>query len=77
MDMVTVFQTFSIAEAQVVRSRLEASEMHPTLLNEVASVSIDGYTMSTGGVRVQVPDDEAVAARQLIESGNDTTETAA
>ncbi len=64
--MVTVYRTFNIAEAQVVRSRLEAAELHPEVINEIASVSIDGYTQATGGVQVQVPDEEAEAARLLI-----------
>ena len=68
MDFVTVFSTFNIAEAQVVRARLEVSELHPHLVNETASVSIDGYTMATGGVQVQVPEAEAAAARELINS---------
>jgi hypothetical protein len=71
MDFVTVFSTFNIAEAQVVRARLEASEFHPNLVNETASVSIDGYTMATGGVQVRVPEVEGAAARELLDS-NDT-----
>ena len=68
MDFVTVYRTFNIAEAQVVRSRLEAAEMHPSVANDTSSVSIDGYTVATGGVLVQVPEDEAVSARELIEN---------
>jgi hypothetical protein len=66
MELVTVYRTFSIAEAQVVRSRLEAAEMHPTVANEYAAVSIDGYSQAAGGVIVQVPEEEAGPARELI-----------
>jgi hypothetical protein len=66
MNLVTVYQTFSIGEAQVVRSRLEAAGLHPEVANEIAAVSIDGYTQAAGGVKVQVPDDEAEGARELI-----------
>jgi hypothetical protein len=64
--MVMVYRTFNIAEAQVVASRLEVAGMHPQVLNDIASVSIDGYTQATGGVQVEVPDEEADDARQLI-----------
>ncbi len=67
MNLVTVYRTFSLAEAQVVRSRLEAAELHPVVTNEIAAVSIDGYSQAAGGVLVQVTEDEAVAARELIE----------
>ncbi len=66
MNLVTVCQTFSIAEAQLVRSRLEAAEMHPIVSNEYAAVAMDGYSQAVGGVLVQVPDEEAEAARLLI-----------
>jgi hypothetical protein len=66
MTTVTVYRTFNIADAQLVRSRLEAAEFHPELANELAAVSIDGYTQATGGVQVRVPEDEAEAALELI-----------
>jgi hypothetical protein len=66
MNLITVYQTFSIGEAQVVRSRLEAAGMHPEIANEIAAVSIDGYTQAAGGVLVQVPEAQAEAALQLL-----------
>jgi hypothetical protein len=66
MNLVTVYRTFSLVEAQVVRSRLDAAEFHPEVANEFASVSMEGYTQAAGGVLVQVPENEAVAARELI-----------
>jgi hypothetical protein len=66
MNLVTVYQTFSIAEAQMVRSALEAAAFHPEVANEIAAVSIDGYTQAAGGVQVQVPEDEVESARALI-----------
>jgi hypothetical protein len=66
MNLVTVYRSFSIAEAQVVRSRLEAAQMQPEIANEIAAVSIDGYTQAAGGVLVQVPESHAEAARQLL-----------
>jgi hypothetical protein len=72
MSLVTVFQTFNPAEAQLIRSRLDAARLHPTVAGELAALSMDGYSLSTGGICVQVPDDEAKDAREIIESG--TTE---
>ncbi len=69
MKMITVYRTFNIAEAEVVRSRLEAAELQPELANEIAAVSIDGYTQATGGVEVRTPEDKAEAARELLNAG--------
>ena len=73
MEFVTVYRTFNIVEAQVVRARLETAELHPTVANDISSVSIDGYTLATGGVLVQVPEGEAVSARELIEDSEHPT----
>lgn len=66
MKPVTVFQSFSAAEAQLVRSRLEASGYEAEVVHELASLSMDGYSMATGGILVQVPDDQASEARALV-----------
>jgi len=66
MEMVTVYRTFSPAEAQLMRSRLEAAEFHPWLKNETAALSMDGYALAVGGVMVQVPDTESQSALELI-----------
>lgn len=68
MKLATVFSTFNPAEAHVVRSRLEASGFHAEVKNELAALSIEGYSMATGGIEVQVPDDELEDARRLIDT---------
>ena len=67
MKLVTVYLTFSPADAQLVRSRLEAAELQATVTHELSALSMDGYSLATGGIRVQVPEDQVEAARELIE----------
>ena len=69
MEIVTVFRTFNPAEAQLIRSRLEAAQIPASVAHEFASLSMEGYAMAAGGVQVQVTDDRAEEARALIESG--------
>lgn len=64
MKLVTVYQTFSPAEAQVVRSRLEAAEFDPIIAHELSSLSLDGFPL----VLVQVPEDQTEAVRELLAS---------
>jgi hypothetical protein len=66
MALVTVFNTFSPVQAQLIRSLLEAAELHPSVLHELSALSTEGYALSTGGVGVQVPEEEAEDARLLI-----------
>lgn len=73
MQLVTVFQAFSPAEAQLIRSRLEAAEFHPIVAHELSSLSMEGYSMATGGILVQVPEVEAEDARALITAGDSPT----
>jgi hypothetical protein len=69
MNLVTVHRSFNPAEAEVVRSRLEASEFDVTMVHDLASLSMDGYALAAGGI-LQVPENQAVAARELITATN-------
>jgi hypothetical protein len=68
MSFTVVFKTFSSAEAQIVRSRLEVAGFDATVINEIASLSMEGYSMAAGGIGVQVPSSQAEEARRLIQS---------
>ena len=72
MQPVTVFTTFSPAEAQLVRSRLEAAEFDAIVTHELAALSMDGYSMATGGILVQVPAEEAEDAKALLAATDDS-----
>jgi hypothetical protein len=67
MKLVTVYRTFSPADAQLVRSRLEAANLQAAVTNELSALSMEGYSLATGGIQVQVPEDQAADARELIE----------
>jgi hypothetical protein len=68
MALVTVYTAFNPADAQLVRSRLEAAEFHPVVMHELSALSLDGYAMAAGGILVQVPADEAEEAREFLGS---------
>jgi hypothetical protein len=66
MELITVYRAFNPADAQLVRSRLEAAEFHPIVLNELSALSMDGYAMAAGGILVQVPDEEAAEVKDFL-----------
>jgi len=66
MEPITVFTAFSPIEAQLARSRLEAANFHPFVADELSALSIDGYSLAAGGIRVQVPEAEAAEAREFL-----------
>ena len=68
MKLVTVYTAFSSADAQLIRSRLDAAGFHAVVQHELAALSMDGYSMAAGGILVQVLETEATEARELIES---------
>ena len=70
MSLATVFIAFNPAEAQLIRSRLEAAEFHAVVTNELSALSLDGYALAAGGILVQVPDAEAADARELLASAS-------
>jgi hypothetical protein len=68
MSLVTVYRSFNEAEAQLARSRLEAADIEVYLTHELAASSAEGFSVATGGVLVQVPDDKAEEAKALLDS---------
>ncbi len=66
MELVTVFSAFNPMDAQLVRSRLEASGFHAAVMHELSSLSMDGYALAAGGILVQVPDEEAADAKEFL-----------
>jgi hypothetical protein len=74
MELVTVFNTFNLGEAQLICSRLEAAGFNAQVTHELAALSMEGYSMATGGIRVQVPADQAAEARELISASEGSSE---
>lgn len=74
MSLVTVSKAFSPAEAQLTRARLETAGFHAVVIGELAAISMEGYSVATGGIRVQVPESEAAEAREFLASGDSATE---
>ncbi len=66
MALVTVFRAFNPADAQLVRSRLEAAQFHAVVTHELSALSLDGYALAAGGILVQVPGSEAADAREFL-----------
>jgi Putative prokaryotic signal transducing protein len=66
MELVTVFSAFNPADAQLVRSRLEAAGFHAAVMHELSALSMDGYAMAAGGILVQVPEEEAADAKEFL-----------
>lgn len=68
MKLVTVLTAFSPVQADIARSRLEASGFLVILTHEIAALSTDGYSPAVGGILVQVPEDEAEDALVLLKA---------
>ena len=65
MEPVVVFRTFDLAEAQLLRSRLETAGLNAQVTHENSAANLD---VPGGGVRVVVPAEQAAEARELITS---------
>jgi hypothetical protein len=68
MNLVTISTAFNPADAHLTRSRLEAAGFHVIVMNELSALSMDGYALAVGGIRVQVPEGEAAEAKEFLES---------
>ena len=68
MSLVTIYRSFNEAEAQLAKSRLEAAGIEVYIAHELAATAAEGFSMATGGVLVQVPDEKAEEAKALLAS---------
>ena len=66
MQLVTISNELNATEAQMKRARLEAAGFHPVVAGELSALSMDGYSLAAGGIRVQVPESESADAREFI-----------
>ena len=66
METVVVYRTFSAADAHLVRSLLQSSDIPAEVVGELASLSMEGYSLATGGIRVVVPGEFEEEARAII-----------
>lgn len=66
MRPVVVFQTFDLAEAQLIKSRLEGAGIEAEIQHEQSATNFD---VGSGGVRVVVSEEKAEDARRLINDG--------
>jgi hypothetical protein len=74
MNLITIFKAFSVAEAELTRARLETAGFHAVVIGELAALSMEGYSLATGGIRVQVLESEAAEAREFLDAGNTPAE---
>ena len=72
MKLVTVYTALNPAEAQLANSQLEAAGFHSVVTGEGAALGIEGYALAIGGIRVQVPEDEAADANLLLRASEDS-----
>ncbi|HEV7926162.1 MAG TPA: DUF2007 domain-containing protein [Verrucomicrobiae bacterium] len=72
MEFATVSTANNPAEAELVKSRLEANGFLVNLKHTEAAFSL-GYGFAVHGVQIQVPEDQAESARNLLESKDPPT----
>ena len=68
MNLTTVFKGWNSNEAELVRSRLEAADFHPVIVNEYAANMFGGSTNALSPVSVQVPEAEADDAKEFLQA---------
>ena len=67
MRLVEVYNTFSPADAHLVCSSLQSAGFGARVTNELPALTLDGYSLASGGVRIVVPEEEYDEARAFIE----------
>jgi hypothetical protein len=66
VELEIVFETLNAAEAQLIRSRLDAAGYQPVLDPEIDPLTISGFTVPEGGIKIRVPAEHAASARALL-----------
>jgi hypothetical protein len=66
MNPVTIANVLSPADAGLICARLNVAGFHPFMPDEYAALTTDGYTLAIGGIRIQVPENEAAEAKEFL-----------
>ena len=67
MKLVTIATNFNLADAELMRSRLEAAGFHPFIANQLSAGWIGGSSTATL-LHIEVPDVEAADAKEFLET---------
>ena len=70
MDLVTVYTAINPMDSDLIISRLSAAGFHPVQVHGLAATS--GFVLAEGGIRVQVPVDEADEACRFLSDSEQT-----
>ena len=73
--MKTVAACSELAEAQLLRSVLEGHGIEAVIPNEQTAEIAPPYLWGSGGVKVQVADEDEKIARQVLTTLEDTSKT--
>jgi len=65
MNLVTIYRTINDGDAHLAQSVLKDADIEVTMLNEELGSTL---SVMTGGIRLQVSEEDAEAARQLLAS---------
>lgn len=66
VELETVFETLNAAEAQLIRSRLEAAGLEPEVDPEIDPLSVGAFSTHDGGIQIRVPSEQAAEARAIL-----------
>lgn len=76
MRLVEVYNTFSPADAHLVCSSLQSAGFGARVTNEIASLTLEGYALASGGIRIMVPEEEFEEARDFIQNSESSSDNA-
>lgn len=73
VELESVFETLNPAEAQLIRSRLEAAGLNAVVDPEFDPLCIGGFSLP-GGIRIKVPQGQVQEARAILDAGEKAEE---
>ena len=65
MKLVTLATNYNLADAELMRSRLEAAGFHPFIANEISAGWLGGTSTATM-LRIEVPENELADANEFL-----------
>lgn len=66
MNFVTVGKFFNVAQAELIAGRMEAAGFTVLRHGLESALGCDGGPLAVGGIRLQVPEDQAETAKELV-----------
>ena len=67
VELIEIYRAFNLADADLRKAVLEAAGIDVMIKDDLATMSMEGQSIATGGVKLLVRAEDVLTAREILE----------